>query len=143
MWRDLEEMPVIETVQAPQPPGITRMLKPFQLEGLNWMIQQEKTKWKGGLLGDEMGMGKTIQAVSLIMSDFPTKSPTLVVMPPVAMKQWEKEIQAYTDGKLKVHIYGGMTSKKLSQKELEAYNVIIISCMYTLFLLFPLPHSTR
>lgn len=44
------------------------------------MAKQEKSKWKGGLLGDEMGMGKTIQAVSLIMSDYPAKDPTLVVV---------------------------------------------------------------
>lgn len=44
------------------------------------MAKQEKSQWKGGLLGDEMGMGKTIQAVSLIMSDHPAKDPTLVVV---------------------------------------------------------------
>ena len=44
------------------------------------MVKQEKSQWKGGLLGDEMGMGKTIQAVSLIMSDYPAKDPTLVVV---------------------------------------------------------------
>lgn len=36
---------------------------------------------EGRTLGDEMGMGKTIQAVSLIMSDYPAKDPTLVVVP--------------------------------------------------------------
>ena len=63
-----------------QPDTITRKLKSFQLEGLDWMAKQEKSHWKGGLLGDEMGMGKTIQAVSLIMSDYPAKDPTLVVV---------------------------------------------------------------
>ena len=63
-----------------QPNSITRKLKSFQLEGLDWMTKQEKSQWKGGLLGDEMGMGKTIQAVSLIMSDYPAKDPTLVVV---------------------------------------------------------------
>ena len=63
-----------------QPGTITRKLKSFQLEGLDWMVKQEKSHWKGGLLGDEMGMGKTIQAVSLVMSDYPAKDPTLVVV---------------------------------------------------------------
>ena len=67
-------------MQAMQPDTITRRLKSFQLEGLDWMTKQEKSQWKGGLLGDEMGMGKTIQAVSLIMSDYPAKDPTLVVV---------------------------------------------------------------
>ena len=80
MWTDLEAIPLVKPTQVVQPDTITRKLKSFQLEGLDWMRKQEKTQWKGGLLGDEMGMGKTIQAVSLIMSDYPAKDPTLVVV---------------------------------------------------------------
>lgn len=80
MWNDLKIVKALVPTQAKQPENITRKLKSFQLEGLDWMMQQEKSQWKGGLLGDEMGMGKTIQAVSLIMSDYPAKDPTLVVV---------------------------------------------------------------
>lgn len=65
MWKKLEDMPTLKTGKAEQPKNISRILKPFQLEGLAWMkAMEEKTEWKGGLLGDEMGLGKTIQAVS-------------------------------------------------------------------------------
>ncbi|KAK8247678.1 helicase SWR1 [Phyllosticta capitalensis] len=132
MWKDLEKVPKIAPEQAPQPTSITRKLKSFQLEGLNWLIKQEQSKWKGGLLGDEMGMGKTIQAVSLIMSDFDrVKIPTLVVVPPVALMQWSNEINEYTDGKLKVLVYHGTNTKQkkifTSTKELSKFNVILIS----------------
>ncbi|EER41971.1 DNA repair protein RAD16 [Histoplasma capsulatum H143] len=96
MWDDLKKSPMITLTPAVQPPGISRKLKSFQLEGLNWMIQQEKSQWKGGLLGDEMGMGKTIQAVSLLMSDYPIGRPSLVVVPPVALMQWQSEIEQRT-----------------------------------------------
>lgn len=134
MWKTLEATPVIPAAEAEQPHFITRELKPFQREGLNWMIKQEKTKWGGGLLGDEMGMGKTIQAVSLIMSDYPAKQPTLVVVPPVALMQWQNEIREYTSGKLKVLIYHGTGVKKLSVKELERYDVVMTSCTSLLLL---------
>ncbi|KAI9659169.1 MAG: DNA repair protein rad16 [Alyxoria varia] len=129
MWEDLKTMPKIKTEKSEQPAGISRALKSFQLEGLNWMTKQEQTRWKGGLLGDEMGMGKTIQAVSLIMSDYPQKKPTLVVTPPVALMQWTSEIKDYTDGKLKVLLYHGTNpkSKKMSVKDLKQYDVILIS----------------
>ena len=48
--------------------------------GLAWMCQQEESDVKGGILADEMGMGKTIQAErdamcsSVIPCDPPTKS---------------------------------------------------------------------
>lgn len=93
MWDDLRNTPPMKPVMAEQPPGISRALKPFQLEGLSWMMQQEESHYKGGLLGDEMGMGKTIQAVSLLMSDYPAGRPSLVVVPPVALMQWRSEIK--------------------------------------------------
>lgn len=93
------------------------------------MMRQEKSEWKGGLLGDEMGMGKTIQAVSLIMSDYPAKDPTLVVVPPVALMQWQNEINEYTHGRLKVlvHHNANPAVKKLSMKQLREHDVIMIS----------------
>jgi DNA repair protein RAD16 len=130
IWDDLEKVQPIKPVPAEQPAGISRKLKVFQLEGLNWMIRQEKSQWKGGLLGDEMGMGKTIQAVSLIMSDFPAKDPTLVVVPPVALMQWQAEINDYTNGKLNVliyHISANPKCRTMTTKDLKKYNVIMVS----------------
>jgi DNA repair protein RAD16 len=129
MWKDLEKVPIIKPVEAAQPESITRRLKPFQLEGLDWMMKQEKSSYKGGLLGDEMGMGKTIQTVSLIMSDFPAKEPSLVLVPPVALMQWQNEINAYTDGKLKVLVVHNTNakSKGLTHKVVRAHNVVIMS----------------
>ncbi len=129
MWDGLKEVRVIVPTQAEQPETITRKLKSFQLEGLDWMMKQEKSKWKGGLLGDEMGMGKTIQAVSLIMSDYPAKEPTLVVVPPVALMQWQNEIKEYTNGKLKVLVYHNTNPKvkQMTMKDLKSHDVIMIS----------------
>ncbi|RHZ46707.1 DNA repair protein RAD16 [Aspergillus thermomutatus] len=129
MWDDLKNTPPIIPVPAEQPPGISRTLKSYQLEGLNWMLQQEKSQYKGGLLGDEMGMGKTIQAVSLLMSDYPVGKPSLVVVPPVALMQWQSEIKEYTNGQLKVLVYHNSNAKvkHLTKKDLESYDVIMIS----------------
>ncbi|KAF4548149.1 SNF2 family N-terminal domain-containing protein 5 [Elsinoe fawcettii] len=129
MWTDLEKVPIIKPVQAPQPTSINRTLKSFQREGLDWMIRQEKSHYRGGLLGDEMGMGKTIQAVSLIMSDYPVKQPSLVVVPPVALMQWSSEIKDYTDGKLNVLVYHGQNAKTkgMTVKDLKKYDVIMVS----------------
>ncbi|KAH6611424.1 dna repair rad16 [Trichoderma cornu-damae] len=129
MWKDLESMPVMKPDKISQPTSISRQLKPFQLEGVAWMKEMEKTEWKGGLLGDEMGLGKTIQAVSLIMSDYPAKQPTLVLVPPVALMQWQSEINSYTDGTLKTFVYHGTNqkAKNMTAKELKKFDVIMMS----------------
>ncbi|RDW67638.1 p-loop containing nucleoside triphosphate hydrolase-7 [Coleophoma cylindrospora] len=129
MWKDLENLPKILSHKAEQPTTINRELKPFQLEGLSWMKAMEETEWGGGLLGDEMGMGKTIQAVSLIMSDWPAKMPSLVLIPPVALMQWQQEIADYTDGTLKTFVFHGQNSKTktMTKADLMKYNVILMS----------------
>jgi len=130
LWEDLEALPVVQAGKAAQPQSISRTLKPFQLEGLAWMVAMEtETEWKGGLLGDEMGLGKTIQAVSLIMSDHPAKKPSLILVPPVALLQWTSEIESYTSGVLKTLVYHGTNSKSknLKAKDLKTYDVVIMS----------------
>ncbi|KAI2615913.1 SNF2 family N-terminal domain-containing protein [Hypoxylon sp. NC1633] len=129
MWEDLKRMPPIQAGQAEQPTMISRQLKPFQLEGLAWMKAMEASQWKGGLLGDEMGLGKTIQAVSLIMSDYPAKAPSLVLVPPVALMQWTTEIDSYTDGRLKTLVFHGTNTKakNMTVKELKKFDVIMMS----------------
>ena len=129
MWDDLEKTPVLKPGMAPQPSTISRRMKGFQLEGLAWMKAMEQNEWKGGLLGDEMGLGKTIQAVSLIMSDYPAKQPSLVLVPPVALMQWQSEIKSYTDGTLKTFVFHGTNqkAKNITVKELKAYDVIMMS----------------
>ncbi|KAM3458923.1 hypothetical protein MY3296_000070 [Beauveria thailandica] len=129
MWTDLENMPEINAGRAEQPSRISRRLKPFQLEGLAWMKEMEKQEWGGGLLGDEMGLGKTIQAVSLIMSDYPAKQPSLVLVPPVALMQWQSEIKSYTDGTLKTFVFHGTNTKTkgIQIKDLKKYDVIMMS----------------
>ncbi|KAM0252790.1 hypothetical protein ACHAQJ_007578 [Trichoderma viride] len=129
MWKDLENMPAINAGKIDQPTSISRQLKHFQLEGVAWMKAMEITEWKGGLLGDEMGLGKTIQAVSLIMSDYPAKQPTLVLVPPVALMQWQSEIKSYTDGTLKTFVFHGTNqkAKNITARELKKFDVIMMS----------------
>lgn len=76
-----------------------------------------------------MGMGKTIQAVSLIMSDWPAKMPSLVLIPPVALLQWQQEINSYTDGTLKTFVYHGCNAKMkgVTKADLIKYDVILMS----------------
>lgn len=59
VWGDLEaDIAVVKPIQMPAPAGLKLSLLPFQRESLYWMKEQEKGVWKGGMLADEMGMGK-------------------------------------------------------------------------------------
>ncbi|KAF4713172.1 hypothetical protein FOZ62_009230, partial [Perkinsus olseni] len=98
----------------------------FQREGLAWMCNQELTKeCRGGVLADEMGMGKTIQAVALVMKRREeAKGPTLVVCPVAAVMQWYSEIHRYLKpNSLKVHVYHG--NKRLKGEDLLKFDVVL------------------
>ncbi|SCV04372.1 LANO_0G09802g1_1 [Lachancea nothofagi CBS 11611] len=106
VFTKLADAPVYKANRAPQPTGMTIRLLPFQLEGLHWLITQEQGIYNGGVLADEMGMGKTIQTIALLMNDT-SKKPNLVVAPTVALVQWKNEIDQHTGGKLTTHIFHG------------------------------------
>lgn len=122
----LESLGSAPVQRATQPPGMTINLLPFQLEGLHWLVRQEQGEFHGGVLADEMGMGKTIQTIALMMHDR-SKRPNLVIGPTVALMQWKNEIEAHTEpGMLKVLLYHG-ANRPTSVAELEKYDVILTS----------------
>ncbi|KAG2637251.1 hypothetical protein PVAP13_2NG509100 [Panicum virgatum] len=113
----------------PAPEVVLPLLR-FQKEWLAWALAQEASASRGGILADEMGMGKTIQAISLVLTARHLRPPrhhhsaasssssagsplrqvgcTLVVCPVVAVIQWTEEIERHTaSGSARVLIYHG------------------------------------
>lgn len=119
---------------------LTATLLPYQREALAWMVGQEESSYKGGILADEMGMGKTIQAISLMLENVREKpigksvnsrnsqtvyGGTLVVCPLVAVMQWKSEIERFVEpGHLSVYIHHG--SKRLNLVErIASYDIVL------------------
>ncbi|CAK5264719.1 unnamed protein product [Mycena citricolor] len=122
VWGDLaSKIPVPVPEEAQQPLNLKLTMLPFQRESLLWMKKQEQGVWNGGMLADEMGMGKTIQMIALLVSD--DAKPNLVVAPTVAIMQWKNEISAHTDG-LRVLVWHG-AGRESKVSELEKFDVVL------------------
>ncbi|KZV68906.1 hypothetical protein PENSPDRAFT_676284 [Peniophora sp. CONT] len=121
-WGDLEaDVPVVEPVKAEQPMGVLCTLLPFQQESLYWMRKQELGIYGGGLLADEMGMGKTIQMIALMVSE--PGRPNLIIAPTVAVMQWRNEIATHTKG-MRVVVWHG-AARENNIKELVKNDVVL------------------
>ena len=77
-----------------------------QKEGLSWLLSMENLNRgpRGGFLCDEMGLGKSIQMISVILGN--VKKNTLIVVPKSIVTQWKDEIAKFAPS-LNVFIYDG------------------------------------
>ncbi|WVF68688.1 hypothetical protein IAT40_003460 [Kwoniella sp. CBS 6097] len=124
VWGDLQaNIEPVKPVTMEAHPSLKLTLLPFQKESLYWMKKQEEGPWKGGMLADEMGMGKTIQTIALLLSE-PRRKPSLVVAPVVALMQWKHEIETHAEG-FTVCLWHGQGRMKAA--ELKKYDVVLVS----------------
>lgn len=77
-------------------------LKTYQQEGIEWMLTLESNN-KSGLLADDPGLGKSFQALALIMN-CSHRRPTLLVVPTTILNQWKDIcIQFFPQTKVLIH----------------------------------------
>lgn len=131
---------MMEETADPSPSIILPLLR-FQKEFLAWALKQERSEVMGGILADEMGMGKTIQAISLVLtsrdqksnlcnleapsSSMPSTGATLVICPVVAVIQWVGEIERFTEkGSARVLVYHGPKRAQLDY-DFTKYDFVI------------------
>lgn len=106
-------------------------LKPHQKEGVEWMIGRETCEGTtfhdermplGGILADEVGLGKTIQTIGLMQS-IPKKS--LIIAPKSLVLQWIDEIHRFAPSMRVVNL-----TKTFDATHLTEDCVYIISSSY-------------
>jgi SNF2 family DNA or RNA helicase len=72
-----------------------KLFKPHQETGVEWMLSRETQEdCKGGLLADEVGLGKTVMAIATICSN--SRMNTLVIVPKSLINQWEEQFKIFS-----------------------------------------------
>ena len=89
----------------------TKGLKPHQVEGVKWMAAMYDCGCNC-ILGDEMGMGKTLQAITLIMRNMlrarVSSDPVLIICPLAVLKGWEEVFNKWVSKEdISLFIYHG------------------------------------
>ncbi|KAK7405884.1 hypothetical protein VNO78_07496 [Psophocarpus tetragonolobus] len=105
-------------------------LRPYQLEGLQWMLSLFNNNLNG-ILADEMGLGKTIQTISLIaylMEYKGVAGPHLIVAPKAVLPNWISEFSTWVPSIITVLYDGRLDERKAMKEELSGegkFNVLI------------------
>eukprot|EP00921_Rhytidocystis_pertsovi_P007839 GHVQ01012998.1.p1 GENE.GHVQ01012998.1~~GHVQ01012998.1.p1 ORF type:complete len:1022 (+),score=179.83 GHVQ01012998.1:466-3531(+) len=98
LLREADEEPTEHVRLTAQPTCITGgTLKPYQMEGLNWLINLHETGLNG-ILADEMGLGKTFETISLLayLREYRgIMGPHLVLAPKSTLGNWANEIRKF------------------------------------------------
>lgn len=110
--------------------GLSMPLFRHQAEGLAFLRLREAsgTSSKGGLICDDMGLGKSVLSIALILSKPPAPRSenkiTLIVCPVSLLAHWQKEIESKSN--LKVYKFHGK-NRDVERDFLNDYNVITTS----------------
>ncbi|TID21205.1 hypothetical protein CANINC_003485 [Pichia inconspicua] len=80
------------------PAYINGLLRPYQIQGLNWLVSLN-TNDLSGILADEMGLGKTLQTISFLgylRYIKGIKGPHIVIVPKSTLENWQREFSKWT-----------------------------------------------
>ena len=94
-------------------------LRPYQLEGLNWMIRLNDNG-VNGILADEMGLGKTLQCISLIAYLREARSisgPHIVIVPKSVCGNWMREFAKWCPEVRTLKLLGSKEERKRILKD--------------------------
>ncbi|WP_392467604.1 SNF2-related protein [Arsenicicoccus cauae] len=117
LWDELVELGVVErqssrwqqTVDAllglasgdrPVPEGLQATLRPYQLDGYQWLSLLWEARL-GGILADDMGLGKTLQTLAMALrakEQGDLADPLLIVAPTSVVGTWASEAARFTPG---------------------------------------------
>lgn len=107
----------------PMPAGLRATLRPYQVQGLGWLLRM--ASWAPGcVLADDMGLGKTLQAIGLLLHHAPN-GPQLVIAPTSVCDNWREECARFAPG-LRVRPYRDRSRQELLQ-DLDENDVLIAS----------------
>ncbi|HJN89763.1 MAG TPA: DEAD/DEAH box helicase, partial [Verrucomicrobiota bacterium] len=123
----LDEFEGVEVTALPD--GVCAQMRPYQLDGFNFLCHLAKLKL-GGILADDMGLGKTLQTLTWLSwlrtsrrKNAKTK-PSLVVCPASVLHNWRRESERFTPD-MKVLVLESGQARHNLRKKVPDHDIVV------------------
>jgi superfamily II DNA or RNA helicase/tetratricopeptide (TPR) repeat protein len=123
-WKaHVQRLKEIQNLQPKLPSTFQAELRDYQAEGFNWMSRL--AHWGvGACLADQMGLGKTVQALAVILNRAP-EGATLIIAPTSVCMNWVSEVQKFAPTLNIIQFGSGNRQKVLDN--LKPFDMLICS----------------
>lgn len=120
--------------EADQPASLNGQLRPYQRYGFAW-LHTHRHLGLGAILADDMGLGKSVQAIALLLQEKAElgglPGPTLLVCPTSLLENWRREINRFAP-QLRVFVHYGPNRPRRDTFSTVASAHDIVLSSYTL-----------
>ena len=109
----------------PVPKGLNATLRDYQHEGYRW-LQFLREFGMGGILADDMGLGKSIQAITHVLREKELaghQRPSLLVVPTSLVPNWLAEVERFAPSLRVLTLHGA--KRHLLHGDIEQSDVVI------------------
>ena len=121
----------VEDADYPVPAQQKAILRNYQKVGFRWLKTMSEYGF-GGILADDMGIGKTIQMITLLEDEkqHHPDSISLVVCPSSLILNWQSEIEKFSELLTSIIITGSSEERKVRIQNCRDYDIVITSYDY-------------
>lgn len=111
------------------PETLDQVMKEYQKTGYRWLRTIDKLGF-GGILADDMGLGKSIQVIAYLISkklESQERRTSLIVCPASLVYNWENEINKFGEQLKTIIVAGNTAERKDNLVHWKEYDVVVTS----------------
>ncbi|MBO5222934.1 MAG: DEAD/DEAH box helicase [Clostridia bacterium] len=105
------------------PKNLDTVMRNYQKTGYRWLKMLAENNF-GGILADDMGLGKSLQVIALLSSE---KSHSIIVCPTTLILNWVSEIKKFAPQLNVLAVSGSIEERQKMIEESDKYDVVITS----------------
>lgn len=119
----IKSLESVENADIEVPESLSNIMRNYQKTGFRW-LKMLKENGFGGILADDMGLGKSLQVIALLMDE---RCRAIIVCPTTLMLNWVGEIEKFAPSLKTLTVMGSQEERRELIARSGEYDVIITS----------------